>query len=388
MDTKKYILMQRDIPILSFSAYKYFFDDIQSVITPELMPIGAGRDGKQFEWWLDSRIIPYKRIRFLESMPVKGIKNPRELAFLTHGLSLLNQYWIKEEEEDLSWREINLFDNDFSEYIGKALFNHRSFSSDGLPPAYIYSPEGMSPGDQNKRWMIDSDKNRILIKGDTDGELAANEVLASLLARETGLKHVLYKLNVQDGKYISESRCFTSRNTEIIHAMDLLYEFGMPENYRSTEYYYKYMIDLFERMGVEDAGLFIDKMLAVDYIMGQTDRHYNNFGLLHNIENDSFCMAPLYDSGNANHCRKPTSSINLDEEIIGKPFGPNGQIGLDKQIINIKTGVYITPDIINKVEREYRNTLDKIEISEERKDMLVNSLYLRTEKMMELLDFK
>ena len=218
-DRKSFVLMRRDEPVMIFSTYKYHFDEITSVMVPELMPIGAGRTGKTFENWWDARIIPYKRIKFLESLPVSGISNPNELAFLTHGLSLLNQYWIREEYEDLKWKDINLFENDFSEFIGKALFNRRSFSSEDFPPLYRFSPEGMSPGDQTKRWHINEKNERVLIKTDNKGEKCVNELLASSLAEQIGLSHTDYSLGIEDGKYVCMSRCFTSEDTEIIHQL-------------------------------------------------------------------------------------------------------------------------------------------------------------------------
>lgn len=380
-DHKTFVLMQRDEMVMTFSTYKYHFDGITSLITPELLPVGAGRTGKTFENWWDARIIPYKRIKFLESLPVKGVTDPNELVFLTHGLSLLNQYWIKEENEELNWGSINLFENSFSEFIGKALFNRRSFSSDDFPPQYQFSPEGMSPGDQTKRWHINENDDRVLIKTDSKGEKAVNELLASSFADAIGLNHADYSLGVEDGKYVCESKCFTSESTEIIHAMDLFYEYGFPDNNKKTDYHYGYMIDLFERMGVPDAAEFIDKMLSIDYVMCQTDRHYNNFGIIRNIDTKECVMAPLYDSGDACRSSELDQFIDLDSDVLGKPFGPNGQVYLDEQFKNVKSGLYIDRNVVEKIVPSYIDNLSKIGVSEERQEKLVRSLCVRTERM-------
>lgn len=380
-DRKSFVLMRRDEPVMTFSAYKYHFDEITSVITPELMPIGAGRSGKTFEKWWDARIIPYRRIKFLESLPVSGISNPNELVFLTHGLSLLNQYWIREENEDLKWKEINLFENDFSEFIGKALFNRRSFSSEDFPPLYRFSPEGMSPGDQTKRWHINNNNERVLIKTDNKGEKCVNELLASSFAEQIGLPYTDYILGIEDGKFICSSKCFTSENTEIIHAMDLLYEFGLPEIYKKTDYYYNYVIDLFEKMGVQNVREFIDKMLSIDYVMCQTDRHYNNFGILRNIDTEACIMAPLYDSGDACRNADLTQFMDVNSDVLGKPFGPNGQVYQNEQFTNVKSRLFIDEETVNKVVPSYIDNLNRIGVSEERQSKLVSSLLSRTEKM-------
>ena len=38
-------------------------------------------------------------------------------------LSLSDQYWVKRVDEDILWEDINFFDNEFSEDIGKILFD-------------------------------------------------------------------------------------------------------------------------------------------------------------------------------------------------------------------------------------------------------------------------
>ncbi len=40
-----------------------------------------------------------------------------------------------------------------------------------------------------------------------------------------------------------------------------------------------------------------DDWLVVDYLMRNTDRHYNNFGLIRNIETLAVRPAPIYDTG-------------------------------------------------------------------------------------------
>ena len=44
-----------------------------------------------------------------------------ELLERCFGLSLSDLYWVKEENLDINWKDINFFENDFSEDMGKLL---------------------------------------------------------------------------------------------------------------------------------------------------------------------------------------------------------------------------------------------------------------------------
>lgn len=385
MSGDTYYLMWRDIPVMCFDAPNYRISGIKEIFEPDILPVGAGRDGLHFADWLSFRMIPASRIAFLRNLPGTGVLDSSELVFLNHGLSLLNQYWIKHEDEDLLWSEINLFENDFSEEVGLALVNRLKLTADDIKLRYGVSPEGLSPGDQPKRWSIDKDGNRILIKTDRSGELAVNELLASMLAQKIGLPHTDYKLGKDNDQMASFGKCFTSSNTEIVHALDLFNEYGFTDTSYKAEDYYNYTAKLISNMGVQGVQEYLDKMLCIDYVMCQKDRHYNNFGLIHNIDTDTWSMAPLYDSGDACYANVAAKFIDLNADVIGKPFGPSGLVNLNNQMRNVKTGIYISDDIIESILPEYKNLLNEIGMSEDKQKLLIESLHLRTVRMMKCI---
>lgn len=72
-------------------------------------------------WWLE-RSIPANRIGIKEVLESLNISNTRIFLTKCYGLSLSDQYWIRPaEHEDLHWRDINFFDNSFSEIFGDLL---------------------------------------------------------------------------------------------------------------------------------------------------------------------------------------------------------------------------------------------------------------------------
>lgn len=66
-------------------------------------------------------------------------------------------------------------------------------------------------------------------------------------------------------------------------------------------------------------GEILDLWLVVDYLMRNTDRHYNNFGLIRNIETLAVRPAPIYDTG----ASLWNGELDVDgRDWAAKPFYP------------------------------------------------------------------
>ncbi|MDR3154072.1 MAG: hypothetical protein LBW85_07355 [Deltaproteobacteria bacterium] len=64
-------------------------------------------------------------------------------------------------------------------------------------------------------------------------------------------------------------------------------------------------------------------MLAVDYLIANTDRHLNNFGALRNAGTlDWIGFAPVYDSGSSLWHDRETPEIHPGADQGSKPSGP------------------------------------------------------------------
>ena len=84
---------------------------------------------------------------------------------------------------------------------------------------------------------------------------------------------------------------------------------------------YRHFIDCCEALGVHDAVPFLDRMIVLDYIIANEDRHLNNFGLLRNAETLEWIgMAPIYDSGSSLGYDKVAGQIRAERDVDCKPF--------------------------------------------------------------------
>ena len=66
---------------------------------------------------------------------------------------------------------------------------------------------------------------------------------------------------------------------------------------------------------------FLDRMIVLDYIIANEDRHLNNFGVLRNAKTLEWIgFAPIYDSGSSLGYDKLPVQMRSEDEYICKPF--------------------------------------------------------------------
>ena len=79
-----------------------------------------------------------------------------------------------------------------------------------------------------------------------------------------------------------------------------------------------------DKLAIPGMKEFIDYMLAFDYLMANTDRHFGNFGAIRNVETLEWIgPAPIFDSGTSLWHDKLTRAINPFSELETKPFYAN-----------------------------------------------------------------
>ena len=78
---------------------------------------------------------------------------------------------------------------------------------------------------------------------------------------------------------------------------------------------------IMERLGIGNITPFLDRMLVLDYIIANEDRHFNNFGALRNAETLEWLgMAPIYDSGSSLGYDKIPGQMRSEKDVVCKPF--------------------------------------------------------------------
>ena len=292
----EYVIYNKNTPVFSFEMIHNKIIKIIEIFNPEYRPVQVKYNNKKniiekssFEHFLKGRRIPDTRQD--KDIILKNIqgKSLYELSLAYFGLSLSDQYWIKEKNDSVEWKDINFFQNDFSQDMGLFMFG-KSDSSFSLK-----TPNNTSDGWLKKAWIIDDDK-RMLVKGSSKPfyQEAFNEKIAYEISKILGINHIKYEIENIVDKACSVCENFIDENTELVPVNAIVQNTQKP-NHISM---YEFVVEELQKLGISDAKTKIDDMLLLDYIIFNEDRHFNNFGFIRNVETlETKNMAPIYDSG-------------------------------------------------------------------------------------------
>ncbi len=321
VNTMKCVLMHKRIPVaaIELDDVTGFVQKVGEIYAPGHLPIGVSiRDGLADrttlnDWWAD-RSIPASRSGIREALEMLEISNTKMLLIRCYGLSLSDQYWINPDGSDLTWDDINFFGNSFSDDIGDVLFGATKKANE----LNFTSPDNTSDGYLKKRWKI-IDGKRCLVKGGSNPfrQQPFNEVIASEIMARLDIPHVPYTLIWNNDAPYSVCEDFVDENTELVTAWRIM----MTQKKNNSISVYQHFVNCCEALGIDGVGDYLDRMITLDYIIANEDRHFNNFGLLRNAETLEWLgMAPIYDSGSSLGYDKLPGQMRSEKDVGCKPF--------------------------------------------------------------------
>ena len=309
MEEKLYSLMHRDEPVcaISIDTVSGAILRVSKPVNPELLPLGGSIDSAMMKKWWQRRAVPAGQGKIQHILEQMGIATPQEYLVKNLGLSLTDHYWIKPLDMELGWEDINLFTNDFRDPVGDMQFGLAPDAIYNLP-ANAFSPSSSTQGDLTKKWII-ADGKRCLVKGNHGGnsQESLNEVAATLLHQKQGkVPYVSYStMRSGDNQQIyCVCESFTSDEVELIPAIDIV-DSKKKDNGMSM---YEHFIHVCTKHGMDEGTVrtFLEYQILADFVLTNTDRHLNNFGVLRNARTLEFIgMAPIFDSGNSMFWQNP-----------------------------------------------------------------------------------
>jgi len=392
---KKYFLKHKDIDVLSFVFnQRYEITEVLDVLNEEHIPVGVKNnevmsltDALQ-DWW-KHRSIPASRNNLEQGLTKLNIKITSELLEKSFGLSLTDHYWICPEGANLQWHKINYYENPFSEDIGKILFDNSLISGKKIN---FYSPDNSSDGNLQKKWIVEQDGKRALIKGGDifSPQESFNEVIAAEIFRRLDIPHANYEIVSKDDKKIfySKTTNFTTETIEFINANHIVKAFKYDESS-----IYEFFVRCCEKSGLERE-LFektMNQMFLVDFIVLNKDRHFRNFGFLRNSETLEWLgFAPVFDTGNSLY--EGLADIDLKDSYfldskntIAKPFASNHYDQI-KMLPVKKFCSNLNFDSLNDIDVFVASVLEpNTRLSEERKSLVSKNIKERVNLAKELL---
>lgn len=382
----KRILMHKRIPVISieFDSFTGHIQKICDVYNPKHLPIGISIkngivDKNAFNIWWISRSIPASRNGIAKALETLEIPNTKFLLLRCYGLSLSDQYWVKPENSDLKWEDINFFNNPFSDDVGNVLFGMNIENK----ILNFSSPDNTSDGCLKKRWKI-IDGKRCLIKGGSNPfhQQPFNEVIASEIMEKLNIPHVTYSLIWDNNIPYSVCEDFVDENTELVPVWRVL----MTQKKNNSISLYKHFINCCEGLGIANISKFLDYMITIDYIIANEDRHLNNFGLLRNVETLEWIgIAPIYDSGSSLGFDKLPRQMKSEKNIECKPFKNN----FLEQLQLVQSFDWLDLSKLDNIESIIRNIfakdINKTYIDDNRIDAIVNSAKRRINNLEQII---
>lgn len=324
---------------------------------------------KSVDKWFKGRGIPSWRKDLEGLLSRLNVSTTEELLDKAYGLSLSDQYWMKEENSTLEWENINFFENDFK-YKGY-LMASLSSSSVTLNQAELMSPNNTTDGMLQKGWIIENGR-RVLVKGtyQASREEPINEWLASEICERLGFEHCKYTIDIIGDNIVSKCANFITKDEEIIPAKDIFYYHNKPNNISDYEHY----INILEEKNVPNARENIENMFILDCLIMNTDRHLGNFGIIRNVNTLEWIRTtPIFDNGESMQCEKLTTNINFSNGV-GK-FFTNTEKKYGDILKIIGNGVIrIDIEKLNGLVDMYKNELYKYQAYTDISDLRIEKL--------------
>lgn len=299
-DFNEYILMLKDIRVCSFNRY----NGTAIIYNESLMPFDIYLEDDEyadkqnnitvFNWWCAHRVLSIDREHAKVILNSCGLrqaitdKDKADIALQYKCLSLKDFYWVKKKIDKIRWEDVNLFDNSLSNAVVNLALRGENLS---VTNKHLIDSDLTTDGVFPKAWYRKG-HTFYLYKGDKDSSVD-KEVRASKILQQLGFKVLNYEKTVYDNEEVAVSKCFTSKDVGYVTAGDMI------QNYDIDTDYYAY-----------------DIMNLCDYLVGNSDRHQDNWGYIFNDNREIIGFAPIIDFNHAFEAAE--QFLCLPEQLLGR----------------------------------------------------------------------
>lgn len=253
-----------------------------------------------FYHWCASRVLSLDRTYAKEIMNSLGVtqsvtdRDRAQISLSYHCVSLNDVYWVRKLEEKVTFAELNLYDNPLNEAIVPLPLKGKHLTVTNRELAPDLSTKGCFP----KAWIRSGTEFRLLKDGGE--EVVRRELVASKICQCFDVPQVAYEEFFYDGELVTQSTIVTSKRYSMISKM--AYDVYAINN----------DLDTIEECIRLDPIVYYG-MNILDYLVGNTDRHPENWGFL--IDNETNKPVSLY----------PLMDFNMSFQAYDKLDGANCQ---------------------------------------------------------------
>lgn len=234
-----------------------------------------------FYYWCATRVLTLDRKyakQILSSMGMSQATTDKEraqVALAYHCLTLTDIYWVRTADESVSFAQINLYENHLENAFVDVSLRGRQMTVGNV---HLLADDASTSGCFPKAWIREREGFYLLKDGDE--RAVQNELLASRICQCFRCNQIVYESYAYDGLQVTRSRLMTGMEYSIVsrEAFEI--------------YAVNHDIDPMEYILNLDAYSFY-MMNILDYLVGNTDRHWGNWGFL--VDNKTGQVLRLHD---------------------------------------------------------------------------------------------
>ena len=294
-------IMMKDIVVAEYEPINGLVAVLREDLMPHALFLEEGDDfdarynnRTNFEFWCASRVLSLDRVHAKEILNSCGLSQAQtdrdrcQVALRYHCLSLADSFWVQQDDEDLRWEDVCLFNHSLNEVVVDVSLSGKNYS---ITNTELIAPDCSTPGVFPKAWVREED-GFYLYKGDVNGSVQ-REVEASKILQKLGIPVLNYDYAEWGGQVTSKCKLFTSPDVGLVTA----------EHYGYNN----------------EVGPLLDEnfhyLNLATFLVGDSDKHMGNWGFLFD-ENGIIGFAPLMDFNHAFEAR--VDSLSLPNQFIGK----------------------------------------------------------------------
>ncbi|MCM1468328.1 MAG: hypothetical protein NC086_09280 [Alistipes sp.] len=261
-----YYLMNKDVIVASF----YKENGRWKLSQPNSqLPLGKF----EINDWLEDRKA-YKHNHHLKQLMIDcGCETAEGFIKITHAASINDSFWIRNEEENVTWNDISFYRNDFNDTISKLAFEGLGLYGMQMSST---SPELTTDGSFRKCWKKENEEIYLYKRGISGAYNAGLEPYCEALASEiiykadkTSVQYSVLKLH---GETATKCKVFTNEEVGFVPLRKLV-----ERNISLDE-----LLHFFDELECREQ---FQRILVLDAVTFNVDRHLGNMGVL--VDNDT-----------------------------------------------------------------------------------------------------
>lgn len=263
-------LMNKDEIILKFdyveeSTIDYYFEEVNQL--SDILPYGF----TDIETWLEARRAPKNRKHIKWLIAELGCNTLVGYIGVTHAVSLNDTYWVKKVGEDICWRDISPYTNEFNDVVAQYAFSGILSKGDFSGT----TPELSTDGTYAKCWVREDNEIYLCKAGseEFEGIETSLECIASDVYKAICTNAVEYRLGCLNNTVVSKCKLFTDEQNGFI---------SVARTMKRERMTVQQLYNIYEELGCGDE---FKRMLVADAVVMNTDRHLGNVGFM--IDNNS-----------------------------------------------------------------------------------------------------